>query len=428
MKIYLRVLEAIEAAGIRAWLVGDPVREVAMGIQPMGLSVAVERCDLEALATSLGAGTVEGEDAFQVLRATILGSRVDISCIRGASIEDDLARRDFSMNAMAIRSDDVFVDPWGGRHDIRNGVVRLTGDDIDLVQSDPIRIVRMLRFSAELEMSIFWKSEMDVRNFIQKTPDRIRDMPPERWGREVLNGMRRCPHDFICLCDRYQILPFFLNDVERLKEIVFRDGQSLFEHTRETIRVVQDFLNGRKRRPTDVALPLAALFHHAGASLDGLPETDRAADIATSCLKSWNLNSDIANMVIALVRNVSLPYEPATEEQICRWVLKYGFEAVEMLVDFAICNIQADRTGDVEVLISNKWRLNEVLRRFDDARRRTEGNIRYLTGDEVMELLDIRPGRVVGEILNELDMAVGTGIICSRKEATDWVVRRGAGK
>jgi tRNA nucleotidyltransferase/poly(A) polymerase len=69
--------------------------------------------------------------------------------------------------------------------------------------------------------------------------------------------------------------------------------------------------------------------------------------------------------------------------------------------------------------------LGEVIRRFDEARRRANGNQRYLTGDEVMQILDIKPGRVIGEILNDLGMAVGTGFVASKREAADWVQKRG---
>ncbi|MDR3265089.1 MAG: hypothetical protein LBT15_03660 [Synergistaceae bacterium] len=429
VKTYLRVLEAIEAAGIRAWLVGDPVREVIMGIEPVDLGVVVESCGLDALAVSLGGGTIEGDETFRMLRLSLFGSRVNIACMRGGSIEEDLALRDFSMNAIAIRSDDVFVDPWFGRHDIRNNLIRITGDDIDLVRSDPMRIVRMLRFSAELNMDIFWKSEADVQNFIRITPERIQNMPPERWGREILNGIRRCPYDFLYLCDRYHLLPFFLDDLERLKEVPAEDeAQNLFQQTMNVLRRMQDFLNGRKRRPGDVALSLAALFHRAGAEPGQIADASVAADIAVRHLKAWNMNSDIVNMVNAIIRSYNRIYEPLTEERICRSALKYGFETAEMVADFAICRAQSDSKIDMEVPIANKWKLGEVLRRFDDARRRTEGSTRYLTGDEVQKILDIRPGRVIGEILNELDMAVGTGIVSSRKEATDWVVRRGSEK
>lgn len=426
MKTYLRVLEAVEAAGLHAWLVGDPVREIAMGIQPSLLSVVVERCDLEALVASLGEGTIEGVEAFPILRTSLCGARVDISCMRGASIEEDLARRDFSMNAIAIRSDDGFVDPWNGRHDIRNRLIRLTGDDIDLVKADPIRIVRMLRFAAELNMEIFWKTATDIHAFVGRNPEQIKNTPTERWGREILQGMRRRPYDFIYLCDRYRLLPSFLKDLESLKTIEIEGGETLFDHTMDTVRIVQNYLAGRKRRENDMAFALAALFHHAGSENMQPVDTSKAADVAAGYLKAWNMNSDVVNTVTAVIRNYRLPYTPLTEEQLCQAGLKHGFEAVEMIVDFAICNSQADRMKNMEILAANKWRLGEVLRRFDEARRRTDGNIRYLSGAEVMDALNILPGKLVGDILGELDLAVGTGLVSSRREAADWVLKRGA--
>jgi tRNA nucleotidyltransferase/poly(A) polymerase len=426
MKTYLRALEAIESSGVKAWLVGDPVRKIAMDIYPLSLSVAVEPCNLEVLRDSLGEGSILGGEAFPVLHTSILGSKVEITCMKGRSIEEDLAQRDFSMNAIAIRSDDGFVDPFNGRHDIRNRLIRLTGDDIDLVTSDPIRIVRMLRFAAELEMNIFWKSAADVRTFIARNPDRIRNTPTERWGREILNGMRRRPYDFIYLCDCYGLLPLFLNDLEQLKEIHIEGGGTLFDHTLSTLEIAQKFLGGRKRRENDMAFSLAMLFHHAG-SMSGQPADEaKAARIAARYLKSWGVNSETIETVAFVVERYHQLYEVKTEEALCADALQYGFTALEMIVDFAICNSQADGMKNMEVLAGNKWKLGEVIRRFDETKRRMEGNLRYLTGDEVMRVLDIKPGKVVGQILNELDMAVGTGVIASKKEATEWVLKRGA--
>jgi tRNA nucleotidyltransferase/poly(A) polymerase len=426
MKMYLRVLEAVESSGVRAWLVGDPVREIVMGICPSNLNVVVEPCDLRVLKDSFGEGTILGGDAFPVLHTSILGSKVEIACMKGRSIEEDLAQRDFSMNAIAIRSDDGFVDPFNGRHDIRNGLVRLTGDDIDLVTSDPIRIVRMLRFAAELDMSIFWKSAADVRSFIAQNPDQIRNTPPERWGREILNGMRRRPYDFIYLCDRYDLFPLFLNDLEQLKEICIEGGGTLFDHTLNTLEIAQNFLGGRKRRDNDMAFSLSMLFHHAGSMNSQPADSVKAAQIAAQYLKSWGVNSETIETVAFVIERYRQLYEAKEDEALCASALKYGFVAMEMIVDFAICNSQADGMKNMETLANNKWRLSEIIRRFDETKRRTEGNLRYLTGNEVMQVLNIKPGKVVGEILNELDMAVGTGIIASKNEATEWVLKRGA--
>ncbi|MDR1048847.1 MAG: hypothetical protein LBL51_03750 [Synergistaceae bacterium] len=428
MKTYLRVLEAIEASGVKAWLVGDPVREIVMGVHPLNLSVVVGPCDLQALAVSLGGGDVVGSDSlFPVLRAIVQGMRVDISCLRGGGIEEDLARRDFSINAIALRSDDGFVDPFNGRHDIRNALIRLTGDDIELVRSDPIRIVRMIRFAVELDMNIYWKSDSDVRAFIGNNAEQIRDTPPERWGREIANGMRRCPYDFIYLCDRYHLLPFFLSELEDLKIVGIEGGGTLFDHTLDTLKIAQDFLARRKLREHDMAFSLAALFHHAGSEVNLPSDTGKAAGIAMSHMKAWNIGANISAMTDTVIRHYQLPYAPSTEEQFARAVQKHGAEAMERIVDFAICNSQADKMKNMEVLAANKWKLNEVLRRLEEMRRRMDGGLRYLSGEEIMKVLGIRPGRAVGEILSELNVAVGTGLVASKKDASDWVLKHGSG-
>jgi tRNA nucleotidyltransferase/poly(A) polymerase len=397
-----------------------------MGIQPLTLTVVVEHCDLEALRTSLGEGSIMGAEPFLVLHTVILGSKVEISCVQGNSIEEDLARRDFTINAIAIRSDGSFVDPFNGLHDIRNSLIRLTSDDIDLVRRDPIRIIRMFRFAAELDMHIFWKSGADVRSFITGNAEQIRDMPLERWGREIVNGMRRCPYDFLFLCDHFRLLPFFLSELENLKTVPLEGGGSLFDHTLDTVKIVQKFLSGRKHRENDMALSLASLFHHAGSAVNQPSDTAKAAAIAARRLKSWNVNADMLNMVCTIIKHYRLPYISMTEEQFARAILAHGAETVSIIVDFAICNSQADKMKTMETLTANKWKLDEVLRRYEETRRRTEGSSRYLSGDEVMNLLQLQPGKVVGEILSELDIAVGTWLINGKKEAADWVLKRGS--
>ena len=108
---------------------GNTARTIAMDLQPDVLSMVAEPCDLGALAGRLGNGTVGAVGGFPVLRTAVLDMPVEVALLQGGSIEEDLARRDFSMNAIAFRSDWGVVDPFGGRHDIRNRVIHLTGDE-----------------------------------------------------------------------------------------------------------------------------------------------------------------------------------------------------------------------------------------------------------------------------------------------------------
>jgi tRNA nucleotidyltransferase/poly(A) polymerase len=406
-----------------------------MDTPPADLDIAVEPCDLGALAGSLttigaAAGDVLREGLggvlapFPVLKTSIDGEKVRIFCITGGSIEDELARRDFSINAMAIRSDGSFIDPFRGRHDVRNSLVRLTGDDEELIRSDPIRIMRMMRFAAELDMRIFWKSEACARSFVAKFPTLI-NIPAERWGREILSGMKRRPYDFIFMCDKYGLTPFFLNELETLKSVISEGSGTLFDHTLDTLRIVQEFLSKRKRREIDMAFSLAALFHHLGSDVNQPSDSTKTSAIVKKYLKAWNAPAEIVHMTDVTVRSFRIQYRPVSEERYAAYVLKYGAETVELVADFALCNSRADSLKNMDTIAANRQNLAEVVRRFDEAKRKSKGNPHYLSGDDVMHALGLEPGKAVGEVLNALGVAVGTGEVSSRQEAVNWVMQHG---
>mgnify|MGYP001694242034 FL=1 len=426
MRNYMSALKRVEEAGVKAWLVGDTARMIAMGLQPESLTLAAESCDLKALAANLGNGTVDVLGGFPVLRATVLEMPVEVFPLQGGSIEEDLARRDFSMNAVAFRSDGGVVDPFGGRHDIRNRVIRLTGDDIELVRRDPLRIVRMLRFAAELSMDIFWKTETDVRDFIEANPERVRDTAPERWGREILLGMRSCPCTFVRLCDGYRLFPLFLPEFEELKDSVEpRTGLTLFDHAMTMLQVVQNRLRIHKIKEND-AFALAGLFCRVGTKTLDAGDPQPVVRLASGYLRRWNIPSETIDRVSAIITNYRSLHEPKTEEELCGDVLRHGLEAVKMTLEFASCSALAERYPSIDIVKGNRWRLEQVTRRFDSVARRMDGASRFLTGEEVMDLLKLSPGRKVGELLNGLDMAVGIGHVASRSEAEAWVLRRGS--
>ena len=425
MRNYLDVLQKIEDSGFRAWLVGDTVRMLEMGIQPETITLAIDCDDMYHAARSLGTGTVDARGSFPALRGELLGVPFRAFGLRGGTIEDDLACRDISIEAIAIRSDGGVVDPFGGRFDIRNRVIRLTGDNVDLIDADPLRILRMLRFAAEFEMDIFWKSESDVRAFLDVYSDRMNNIPAERWGREIMKGLHRKPHRFIELCDDYDLIPYFLPELENLKTIPDgkTQGKSIYDHVLEVLRVIEQRMETSKIMQND-AFVLAGIFGMIGVrTLDGSDRTKFADHLVNEYLTRWNVPSQTIDEVIAIINSYKTFYKPVSEEQFCRDVLEYTREAVEVAIEFAACIASSAGFMDTvsDILESNRWNLEQVLRRFDNVKLQTEGLTRYMTGREVMSLLNMKPGRRVGELLDGLDMAVGTGKVSSRAMAEDWL-------
>ena len=423
MRNYLDVLAKIEETRAKAWLVGDTVRMLQMGIQPEVITLAIDSDDMYSVALALGTGSVDARGPYPALRGELLGVNFRAFGLRGATIEEDLACRDLSIEAIAIRSDGGIVDPFGGRFDIRNKVIRLTGDNVGLIDDDPLRILRMLRFSAELEMDLFWKTESDVRAFLDEHADRMREIPQERWGREIMKGLAHRPYRFIQMCDDFHLIPFFLKELEDLKNIPDGKGGTIYCHVLEILRVIEERLDVNKIIQND-AFVLAGLFGHIGTKRLDLSDRDKYTDrIITEYLTRWNIPSETINDVLAIVNNYHRFYSPMSEETFCREVLNHSREALVVALQFARCAAISEGFFEEyrEVLDNNRWNLKQVLRRFNTVELQTQGASRYMTGREVMSLLHMKPGKRVGELLEGLDMAVGTGKVSSRKAAEEWL-------
>lgn len=425
MRNYLDVLKKIEETGAKAWLVGDTVRMMEMGIQPEVITLAIDSDDMYSVAMALGTGSVDARGAYPALRGEILGADFRAFSVRGSSIEDDLACRDLSIEAIAIRSDAGVVDPFGGRFDIRNKVIRLTGDNVDLIYDDPLRILRILRFAAELEMDVFWKTSSDVRAFLDAYPDRMNNIPAERWGREILKGIQRRPYRFIRMCEGYSIIPFFLKELEELRYVPDgkKAGRTLYDHVLNILRVIEERLDTNKIMQSDEFV-LAGLLGRIGCkTLDGSDRGRQHDRLITDYMTRWNIPSDTINEVVAIINSYKEYYKPISEQTFCRNVLEFSQEGTMIALQFARCVAMAEGFFEEyrEVLDNNHWNLKQVIRRFNNVALQTEGSTRYLTGREVMNLLNMKPGRKVGELLEGLDMAVGTGKVSSRAAAEQWL-------
>ena len=149
-----RALTAEALRGLRAWLVGGAVRDAILGRPTFDLDVAVEG-DVAAAARSLartaGGPVFELSDAFGSWRvmARNRGWQVDLSPLRGGSLEADLALRDFTVNAIAEPLEGgARVDPHGGVRDLAAGCLRAVGPEA--FAADPLRVVRLVRLASEL--------------------------------------------------------------------------------------------------------------------------------------------------------------------------------------------------------------------------------------------------------------------------------------
>ena len=195
------VLETLERAGYEAWCVGGCVRDTLLGKPPEDWDVTTNALPEEAMAvfgpqafpTGLQHGTVTvrlGGRSIEVTTYRVDGAYRDHrrpdSVTFTRSLEEDLARRDFTVNAMAVDLRGDLRDPFGGEADLRRGILRCVGDPDRRFDEDALRILRGLRFAATLGFAI---GEETARSIHEKR-EGLRDIAAERIRVEVMKLLR----------------------------------------------------------------------------------------------------------------------------------------------------------------------------------------------------------------------------------------------
>ena len=158
-------IKKLDDAGHKVWIVGGAIRDALKGLVPHDVDIATDALPEEIIALipraiptgiQFGTVTVPSEGGYGQIEITTLradgeytdGRRPE-SVTFGTSIEEDLERRDFTVNAMALDPiNQILVDPHSGRLDLENGILRAVGDPLKRFKEDGLRVLRAYRFMA----------------------------------------------------------------------------------------------------------------------------------------------------------------------------------------------------------------------------------------------------------------------------------------
>ena len=166
----LECLNALEAAGYPAYVVGGCVRDACLGLQPHDYDICTAAVPQQTEAVFAGKKLVLAGEKHGTVGVVTAGGVVEITTFRteGAyrdnrhpdwvkfvdSVESDLARRDYTVNAMAYSPTRGFADPFGGRGDLESKVLRAVGDPVTRFQEDSLRILRGVRFAVKYGLTV----------------------------------------------------------------------------------------------------------------------------------------------------------------------------------------------------------------------------------------------------------------------------------
>lgn len=218
---------------------------------------------LARLERRLEADEMDETDEENAHRAFEVVSDEDVT------VEEDLERRDLTVNAMAVALTDTerfdagdLVDPFDGRADIDAEMVRMVRPES--FAEDPLRILRMARFAARLDFEV----EDATLDAARENVDGLHDLPRERWGMEVVKAMKQAqrPSRFFRLLDEADALDVVLPELAALKGVPagppeFHQEGDAFEHTMCVLDEMADL------RPGDHRAMFAALAHDLGKGL-----------------------------------------------------------------------------------------------------------------------------------------------------------------
>lgn len=291
-----KILETLGQRGYRAHVVGGCLRDLILGCEPVDWDVATNATPREVMELFPGNTRPTGIKHGTVTVLTE-SKPVEVTTYR---IEDvyrdhrrpgrvwftdditvDLARRDFTMNAMAMDLQGNLIDPFQGVRDIENGVIRTVGDPDDRFGEDALRMLRAVRFSAQLGFRIEGRTLAAMR----KNGYLIRHVSRERIGVEFLK----------CLTARWAMLGIQYLVISSLAETIlpeFREvlcvrRMSLVRHVGKTVESL----------PGDEAVRLAALFICFGPNAWGRP----LIDVARRCLERIRATRKTRNRVVSIL-------------------------------------------------------------------------------------------------------------------------------
>ena len=418
----LELIHQLEEAGFETWVVGGCVRDHLMGNVPHDYDccTAAEPEQMQALfadrqlvLAGLKHGTVGVVTEAGVVEITTFrteGGYLDsrhpdwVKFVR--DVKEDLARRDFTVNAMAYSPRRGLCDPFGGQADLKNGLLRAVGDPVLRFREDALRILRGLRFAARFGFQIEEATRTAMHTEIagldtlarERVLTELEGFLLAATARDILDGA-----ELLC-----RIIP------ELAPQLGFDQKNPHHEHDifTHTAMVVE-------RAPKEPVLRMAALLHDLGKpatfSLDEkgvghfYGHAGLGAKMAEDILRRLKCSNALRDEVTWLIAH-HMDRFPCEEKSARRCLSKHGLPRMERLTRLQM----ADFGGKVDDGDLDEWLglLREV-----DAR---EGALTLKTlavkGKDLIGL-GIAPGKQVGELLNRLLSMVLAGELPNQREA-----------
>lgn len=411
------ICAVLKLSGFEAYLVGGCVRDMIAGVEPKDWDVTTnarpeqiqELFPESVYENSFGTVAVKTESEDQKLKIVevttfrIEGKYSDKRHpdeVRFADkVEDDLSRRDFTINAMAYDIDTgEVIDPYGGREDLDAKVIRTVGDPMKRFEEDALRLMRAVRFAAEFGFVIEEYTEQALR----KSAGLLEMIAKERIRDEFIKIiMTPKAAEGVEELERANLLQFIMPELRTGIGVGQNEHHiySVWEHSLKALEYAA-------KQGYTLEIRIAALLHDIGKPRtkvgDGKKSTFHnhelvGARIAARILDRLHFSKQVAEYVVHLVRYHMFYYNvgEVSPAGVRRFLARVGPESIDDLIKVR----EADRIGS-GVPKAVPYKLRHLLFMIEKVKRDPiSPKMLKIDGVEIMELLNIKPGPKIGKIL-----------------------------
>ena len=407
------ILDALHGAGFEAYIVGGCVRDAILGRDPQDWDITTNAHPEEVkglfkrtIDTGIEHGTVTvmvGKEGYEVTTYRIDGKYEDFrhpkDVVFTRDLTEDMRRRDFTINAMAYNDEEGLIDKFGGEDDLKEGIIRCVGSPYERFSEDALRIMRAVRFSAQLGYEI----EEETAKAISELSPNLANISAERIQTELIKLITSDHPDRVRTAYELGITKVILPEFDSCMETEQHNKHHMYS-------VGEHIIHSLDNVGPDKILRLTMLFHDIAKPVtiktdeDGVDHFKGHAALgskmAHDIFRRLKFDRDTMDRVCNLIVYHDDRY-PADARCVRRAMNRVGEEDYPLLFDIRYADVMAQsdykRDEKLALIRETKEVYEKVLKERDCVSLK---DLSVKGGDLIA--LGIKPGKEIGEILNAM--------------------------